>query len=328
MDQRILEQLKQITPEEQSYLDGGDRVKKELYTVQERFEIEARHFLEAKKLITVRPHSRFVEFPEHGHNYVEMMYVCQGQITHVIDGKELVMEQGDLLLLNQHVRHRIRKAGYEDIGINFIAQPEFFEIPFQMLQKRSVIADFLISILRQESQGAGSYLLFRLNGEQSIDNLMENMVRSLLQRTPNEDSINQYSMGLVFLYLLNHLDSLTQSSTYDYHEVVLQAILHYIDVRYKTASLTEISGELHQSLSVLSRMIRERTGFTFQELLLRKRLQKAVMLLLESDLTVDEIGAAVGYDNMSYFHRKFKERYGQTPARYRREHREESTVRI
>ena len=78
------------------------------------------------RLITVRPHSRFVDFPEHRHNYVEMMYVVQGNITHIIEGKELTLHKGDVLMLNQQVCHAIRRAEYEDIGINFIALPEIF----------------------------------------------------------------------------------------------------------------------------------------------------------------------------------------------------------
>ena len=38
-------------------------------------------------------------------------------------------------MLNQQVRHAIRRAEYEDIGINFIALPEFFEVPLSMLHE-------------------------------------------------------------------------------------------------------------------------------------------------------------------------------------------------
>ena len=91
----------------------------------------------------MRPHSRFVDFPEHRHNYVEMMYVVQGNITHIIEGKELTLHKGDVLMLNQQVRHAIRRAEYEDIGINFIALPEFFEIPLSMLHEKMYLRNLL-----------------------------------------------------------------------------------------------------------------------------------------------------------------------------------------
>lgn len=99
----------------------------------------------------MRPHSRFVDFPEHRHNYVEIMYVVQGSITHIIGGKELTLHKGDVLMLNQQVRHAIRRAEYEDIGINFIALPEFFEVPLSMLHEKNVLAEFIAGAFGQKN---------------------------------------------------------------------------------------------------------------------------------------------------------------------------------
>ena len=111
-------------------------VERQLYARESIGEIDRELLLKRGRLITVRPHSRFVDFPEHRHNYVEIMYVVQGSITHIIEGKELTLHKGDVLMLNQQVRHAIRRAEYEDIGINFIALPEFFEVPLSMLHEK------------------------------------------------------------------------------------------------------------------------------------------------------------------------------------------------
>lgn len=282
--EELINKMRKISPEEQSYLDGNPDIRRELYSHRNLSEIDRALFLSEGRLVAVRPHSRFVEFPEHRHNYIEMMYICSGTITHCMNQKELVMEKGDLLLLNQQVRHSVKKAGYDDIGVNFIALPEFFDIPLGMLRKGNVLADFLVDTLRQ-------------NGQQPQ-------------------------------YLLKHLDRLTKSSSQSYQDIVLQSILKYIDTSFQNASLTKIAEDFHQSLPVLSKMIRQSTGVTFQELLQRKKFQKAVMLLLETNLPVEEIAAAVGYENQSYFHRQFKARYGMTPAKYRREHREDAQIRL
>lgn len=321
MDEQLIRKLQEISPEEQSYLDGNLSVKKDIYTSENSSEIDRSRFIKEGRLITVRPHSRFIEFPVHRHNYIEIMYVCKGTITHYLDGKEVTMQKGDMLLLNQHVRHGVKKAGYDDIGINFIALPEFFDIPLQMLKEKNVLAEFLVETLRRSDQ-VSHYLLFRLKEDPAIENLMENMIASMIDEERNEDDINRYTMGIVFLYLLRHVDCLTQNSSQSYKDVVVQSTLNYIDTWYKTANLTKIAGDFHQSLSVLSKMIKQSTGYTFQELLQRKRFQKAVLLLMESNLTVEEIAVAVGYENQSYFYRQFKARYGMTPRRYRLEHKQ------
>lgn len=127
MRKQLLQELKLISEEEKKYQSGQGNIEKQLYAKDSISEIDRELLLERGRLVTVRPHSRFVEFPEHRHNYVEMMYVVQGNITHIIEGKELTLHKGDVLMLNQQVRHAIRRAEYEDIGINFIALPEFLK---------------------------------------------------------------------------------------------------------------------------------------------------------------------------------------------------------
>lgn len=317
MDLRLIEKLQVISPEEQFYLSNEqNQVQKELYAKEGMHQIDCGLLLEKGSLITVRPHSRFIDFPEHSHNYIEMMYICKGSVTHIIDGKRIVMEKGDFLILDQHTKHEILRAEYDDIGINFIALPEFFEIPLHMLRERNLIAEFFFHMFRKQTTFS-PYLLFQLKDNPFIENLMENLILSLLDGKMENDEINQYTMGLVFLYLLKHMDSLKQESSMDYQEVILQATLQYINTGYKDAQLSKIAEDFHQSLSVLSKLIKEKTGFTFQELLMRKRFQRAVMLLEESDLTIEEIAEAVGYENISYFYRQFKSRYGMTPRTYR-----------
>ena len=75
MNRELLERLRAITEEEQKILDGGAEVEKGLYTSGEEFTVDSTKMLEAGNLITVRTHTRFVHFPLHRHNYVEVIYV-------------------------------------------------------------------------------------------------------------------------------------------------------------------------------------------------------------------------------------------------------------
>lgn len=327
MRKELLDELMIISEEEKKYKSGQSTVEQSLYAKDNLTEIDRKRLLQRGKLITVRPHSRFVDFPEHRHNYVEMMYVVQGSITHYIEGKELVLRKGDVLMLNQHVSHAIKRAEYEDIGINFIALPEFFEVPLTMLHEKNVLADFVIGAMRQKNPVA-HYLLFRLKEDLQVENLMENMIESMLHTHCNEDIANQYTMGLVFLYLLNHLENLSHNSSLDYKETVVQAVLEYINSDCKNANLSKIAEDTHQSMTVLSKLIKQKTGYKFQELLQRRRFQKAVYLLMETELTVEDIALEVGYENQSYFYRQFQKRYGMTPAKYRKLHKKDKRIPI
>jgi len=67
----------------------------------------------------------------------------------------------------------------------------------------------------------------------------------------------------------------------------------------------------------LSREIKKCTGKTYKELLQERRMNQACYLLTNSKLAVSDIIESVGYDNTSYFYRKFRERYGMSPKEYR-----------
>ena len=74
---------------------------------------------------------------------------------------------------------------------------------------------------------------------------------------------------------------------------------------------------LHLHPATLSRLVRKMTGCGFSEYLSRLRLERARNLLEETSLTVDEIADQCGYRYTSYFIRKFREYYSESPFRFR-----------
>ena len=99
IDSKLLDKLKIITEEEQKILSGGIDIERNLYMQSSLNVINSQKLLEAGKLITIRPHTRFIKFPEHSHDFVEMVYMCSGQTTHVVNGKEVVLKEGDTMIL-------------------------------------------------------------------------------------------------------------------------------------------------------------------------------------------------------------------------------------
>ncbi len=315
MDAKLMETLRRITDEEQKILDGGASVDRSLYTGAKDFTIDSSRMLQKGKLIDVRPHTRFVHFPEHRHNFVEILFVCQGTSTQIINHSQtVVLEAGDFLFLNQYTSHEILPAGPDDIAVNFMVLPEFFDTAFQMVGKDNAISRFLVSTLCQDD-GRGEYLHFKAAGLLTVQNLAENMIWSLVNKQPDQRRTNQFTMGLLLLELLNHIDTLDVNSQNRSRTVM--AILHYIEENYRDGSLSALAEELNQPVYALSKLIKSETGCTFKELLQQKRLRRAARLIRETDLPVSSIITAVGYDNTSFFYRVFRSEYGLTPKEYR-----------
>lgn len=89
-------------------------------------------------------------------------------------------------------------------------------------------------------------------------------------------------------------------------------IVRYIEQHYMDPNLTanEVAGVAGVDKTHLSRVFREHTGETYIEYLSRVRLERAMVLLTDTDMPVQEIVEAVGYYDHSSFRRKFKARYG------------------
>ena len=81
MNERLLRELSHITEEEQDILDGKTGIDRTLYSEGSDFVITSEKMLKEGRLIQFRPHTRFVYFPRHTHNYVEMIYMCSGSTT-------------------------------------------------------------------------------------------------------------------------------------------------------------------------------------------------------------------------------------------------------
>lgn len=79
MNSDLLHVLLQLNDEEKMMLEQKNEVKKELYTSQDHFIVESEKFLSNNTMIMVRKHTRFVDFPKHKHNYIEVNYVYNGQ---------------------------------------------------------------------------------------------------------------------------------------------------------------------------------------------------------------------------------------------------------
>ena len=327
MQQALLDHLRKITEEEQRILDGASEVDQGLYTSGKDFTVDSAKMLEEGKLIAVRTHTRFVHFPPHRHNFIEVLYVCEGSLTNIIGGKQVVIEAGELLFLNQFTRHEILPAGKNDIAINFMILPEFFDVAYTMAGSNNVLADFLVNVLRQNEE-RGEYLHFRVAEVLQIQNLLENMIYSLVTGRGDQNRINQTTMGLIFLYLLDSVQYAEMRVPNQYENMISMTTLDYIEQNYKTATLTELCVRLHLPMHVLSKMIKKNTGFNFKELLQRKRMNKAIELMCETELPISDIIAAVGYENGSYFHRVFREKYHVTPRAFREINRKRETVRL
>ena len=319
MRDEILTKLAQVNEEEKRILEGEHKVNRRLYTAFAKdFIVNSHRLMQEGTQIALRRHTRFADFPTHGHNYVEMTYVCHGEVTHVIKHREVRMHAGEVLLLNRHAQHSVRKTGEGDLAVNVMLSTECFHSLASALPPSSPLSSFLTENIR--SDGEAEYMLFSTEGVLPLENLFENLCYALVGSDITGNDTLKATVGLILRYFGELPECIITSARHRSDAELLRArIESYLATDFRTATLTELAGKLGLSVPYLSKRVSELCGATFSRLLQEERFREAIRLLETTKLPIGDIIIAVGYENTSFFHNQFRERYHCSPFRYRKE---------
>ncbi len=100
---------------------------------------------------------------------------------------------------------------------------------------------------------------------------------------------------------------------------IIEKVKEYVDeTLHQSITLKEISNVLHFNCSYLGQKFKVHENMTFNEYLLRQRMERAKYLLEHTDMKVYEIASEVGYSEMDWFYKKFKTYTGVSANEYRK----------
>lgn len=322
MKARFLEDLKQLTAEEEEILRSGVPVRS--YYIKDASSTLAKYqdIAHPNTMIDILREPRFSPIGEHSHDYLEMIYMYSGSAKHTLNQtEEIHLQTDELLFIKQGTTHEVQALGYDDIAIHIMIVPEFLQYPLSMLPEDTVLRRFI------EKAAAGNtedkeFLQFHLQDMREAKNLLENITLTILRRQRNSRRILQATMGVLLLELSSRTYTITVGSPSSYEKEIVLDALGYIETDYKTASLNAFCEKNKLPPYYVSRLMKQYSPYTFTKYLQRRRMLQAAHLLTETSDSVESIIQAVGYENASHFHRLFKEEFHSTPKKYREKYME------
>lgn len=318
--EKLLEKFIQINSEEQAILDKKIIIDRSIFK-DDGVTVDVDKLLLTDKQISVRKHTRFVNYPKHRHNFIEMCYVLKGHLTNIINGHEVVLHEGDLLMINQNVEHEILASSESDLTLNFIMRPVFFLDLLNYIGQNACIGDFIINSLYQTHESHSLVYRQELNETQEnckIEELLFNIITTIQEDNEMSMLKVKFYMGLLVIELIEKQDyEIKENTDNNYKNSLVLEIMHYIEEYYQNATLNSISKKLHQNDYSISKLLKQKLGLTFKELLQNKRLEVATRLLSYTNLPIVEICSNIGYENVSYFYKLFHKKYSQSPKEYR-----------
>ena len=97
------------------------------------------------------------------------------------------------------------------------------------------------------------------------------------------------------------------------------SIVRYIQQKAATATLASTAKQFGYSPTYLSGLLKNETGKTFSDLITEERMNRAALLLKETDLSIENIANVLGYNSSSSFYRAHKRHFGCAPRQQKQE---------
>lgn len=255
----------------------------------------------------------------HKHTYIEVDYIYKGSCTYYIENENRVfqLKEKELCIVNQNIAHGIEKNCEEDIIIKCMIPFEYINLEQYNEVGEASLKKFFEHALREDLTKA-SYLLYDIQESEYIDELIYHMFCEYLEKGVGWRQVVKNNLSSLFIYLMQAKEN-QRCIVKDIEEENLNItkVLDCIRRNYQYITLKDLAKDLHFHENYLSRMIKQKNQKSFRDLLSQIRLQEAEKLLLNTNLSVTEIAAKVGYHKPNFFYKLFKEHYGVTPIEFR-----------
>lgn len=148
-----------------------------------------------------------------------------------------------------------------------------------------------------------------------------NEIMSIYQKLisqPERNSLIAKELVDQLIYTLNAEISKKNYELLKPTRTISESVLAYMQENInQPITLEKLSNLVHREKSYLVRLFKKETGKTPIEILIDMRLTAAADLVATSNLNISEIAVQCGYNTVSFFIKKYKERYGVTPEIHR-----------
>lgn len=254
----------------------------------------------------------------HWHKEMEIILVTQGMFQLQINGQTYTCKKDDLIFINPEELHYFKAiegifATWEtlvfDVGQLHAMLPDGATLYFikPLIEQNTKIFTLIepdIVPYNELYYDFTKLLMFYKNQPYGFELLIKGMLFSIL--------------GTLYRYKCIKKQELSVVSTQQIEKV--KEVIDYIACHYnEPITISQLAELCHYNTSYFMRFFKKHTGKTCTQFIKIYRLEKATQLLQTTDKSITQVALDVGFVNISYFVRSFKEYYHVTPKAYLKE---------
>lgn len=255
----------------------------------------------------------------HHLNFIKIMYVLNGEILINISAKDrIILKRGHFIIVPPNMKQSVFSYHDDDIVINIFLRASTFEQTFaSLLLASNDLAPFFWKVMYGKDES--SLIWFQMDSDPYLDEIICNM---LDESDEPRSGGNFYMISNVMAFLghalYHHRDTISSIWNTQLQDNTFPAVIQYIHDNYNTITLPSLAEHFGRSEGYMSRYIRQETGYSLTYLLKEFKMKQAGKMIRDTNFSIAQVMYEVGYTDISYFYRAFKEYYGMTPLNFRK----------
>ena len=254
------------------------------------------------------------EFQEqlHRQDYYFFNYAYRHDYMTISDRAEnvITVREGECYVGQPFSGYGIRQSGTDpSIVIGVLIQKDLFYRDFLPI----VAADpaiFRFFIDPQRDAYSSDFMHFSFPPDSPVRTLLELMVMEYADPQQETQALLRSLTGALLLHIARRYRVIAPVKP---NESLSDQMVSFMREHMDSVSLARLGKQFSYHPTYVSNLLKKETGQTFSEILLHLRMERAVMLLKGTSLSIEEIAAMLGYSNSSNFYKAFRERYGVSP---------------
>lgn len=250
----------------------------------------------------------------HYHKFLELVYVLKGSAVHIFNETEKqIISEGDFFIIDYKTNHSYKSVGNRNFSvINCLFLPSFID-------KSLIYCRDFQTLLRHYLLGIGNeYSKIHLTDRIFCD--CNGKIKEILSQMLKEyETENMGYLEILRLKLMEILIETARMQSFSKSTDVIFDITERMHREYnKSITLGMYAKEFNYSLPYLSRLFTEKTGLHFKNYLKKIRIDEACRLLINTNEKIHIVSDLVGYNDVDFFSKIFKESTGLAPGAFRK----------
>lgn len=257
----------------------------------------------------------FTIVPAHWHEEMEIIYIKKGQALVTVDFEQFQACAGSILFILPGQIHSIEQFENESTEYENI----LFKTDMLLSRKTDICNKSYFLPLLDGSLQIPTHFMPQMPHYAEIASCIDG-ADEICKTTPDAYPLAIKGQLYLMFFTLFSKCTLKEMRHKDSKSLEkMKLIITYIEKNYmEKITIEGIAKELGLSQSHFMKFFKNTMGTTFTNYLNDYRLTLSSRLLVSSDSSILDIAAEAGFENLSYFNRLFKKRFGVTPREYRK----------